>query len=112
MSFGQEADAVLFDLDGTLADTAPDLVNALQRLREELGMGPIADRPVRLAVRDGANAIVRAGLPEFPDMQSGLVDRFLAFYRSNVSDLTELYPGMAELLNRLENARIPWGIVT
>jgi phosphoglycolate phosphatase len=112
MSFGQEADAVLFDLDGTLADTAPDLVNALQRLREELGLAPISDRPVRQAVRDGAAAIVRAGLPEFPDMQSGLLDRYLAFYRERVADLTELYPGTAELLGRLENARIPWGIVT
>lgn len=112
MSFGQEADGVLFDLDGTLVDTAPDLVNALQRLREELGLPPVADRPVRLAVRDGAAAIVKAGLPEYPDMQGGLVDRYLALYATNPSELSELYYGMAELLNRLDAARIPWGIVT
>jgi phosphoglycolate phosphatase len=112
MSFGQEADGVLFDLDGTLIDTAPDLVNALQRLREELGLPPVADRPVRLAVRDGAAAIVKAGLPEYPDMQGGLVDRYLALYATNVAELSELYYGMAELLNRLDSARIPWGIVT
>lgn len=112
MSFGQEADGVLFDLDGTLVDTAPDLVNALQRLREELGLPPVADRPVRQAVRDGAAAIVKAGLPEYPDMEGGLVDRYLALYGTNVAELSELYYGMAELLNRLDAARIPWGIVT
>lgn len=105
---------VLFDLDGTLADTAPDLYEALQRLSAEQGRPPIAYGEFRNAVSHGTRAMLKSGLgiePGDPDYAL-LQQRFLDLYLSGIAPRTQLFEGMAELLERLEAEAIPWGVVT
>ena len=106
--------AVLFDLDGTLADTAPDLGAALNRLlaEEQRALLPLAQ--LRPHVSGGARALLRAGFglqPEDP-AYAGFNARFLAHYATSLCVDTVLFPGVPELLERLEQEGIRCGIVT
>lgn len=105
---------VLFDLDGTLADTAPDLGNALNRVLVEHGRPPLPQERIRPAVSLGGAALIKLGFglepgaAEFPAIR----DRFLELYRGGVAEHSHLFPGMGELLARLEQLDYRWGIVT
>jgi phosphoglycolate phosphatase len=108
-----EFDAVLFDLDGTLADTAPDLVAALNRLRAELGFPAAFEAPLRPLAGRGALAILEAGLPELDEHQRlAFRDRYLDEYRSACWDSSRPYEGITECLQRIEAAGRVWGVVT
>jgi phosphoglycolate phosphatase len=107
----KDVEAVLFDLDGTLADTAPDLIVALNRLREELGYEPVPDRQIRPFVSKGGLAMLRAGFPDLKDAEA-MLDRFLGLYFERICDHTQLYAGMAEVLMRIERSGRRWAIVT
>lgn len=106
--------AVLFDLDGTLADTAPDLARALNLLRHDRELPPLPVAALRPHASSGARGLIRAGLgierdhPEFP----GLRESFLAHYENALCVDTRLFPGIAGLLSALDDASIPWGVVT
>ena len=106
--------SVLFDLDGTLADTAPDLGGALNRLREEAGLPPLALDILRPHASAGARGLIGAGFglgPEhkrYPELQK----RFLAIYEGQLCADSRLFSGVAELLAELDQRAIPWGIVT
>ncbi len=105
---------VLFDLDGTLADTAPDLAYALNCLLEEQGRAPLPYEQIRPVVSNGANAILRVGYdlpPESPEFAL-LRNRFLELYRAHVARETRLFPGMDDLLSYIEDAAMNWGVVT
>ncbi len=106
--------AVLFDLDGTLADTAPDLGAALNRLLAEEGRKPLALSQLRPYVSGGARGLIRFGfgLPPDNEVFAALVNRFLAHYQEALCAETALFPGMMELLDALEDRGIKWGIVT
>jgi N-acetyl-D-muramate 6-phosphate phosphatase len=107
------ARAVLFDLDGTLLDTAPDMVGALNRLRREEGEGSLALEQVRPFVSHGARALVQIGFPQATGAAfEALRRRFLDIYREGLSRETRVYDGVAEALTQLESAGIAWGIVT
>lgn len=107
------ARALLFDLDGTLLDTAPDMVGALNRLRLEEGLAPLPFEALRPFVSHGARGLVGAGFPDAaPDVQEPLRLRFVRRYREALSGGTRLFPGCEALLARLEAAGLPWGIVT
>ena len=106
------ADAVLFDLDGTLADTAPDLIAAANRLREQLGRAPVPEAAVRNAVSKGGAAILRAAFVDAPELAPSLLERYLAVYRERIHVHTRLFAGMEDVLARVEAAGRPWGIVT
>ena len=114
MQIRQPIHAVLFDLDGTLADTAPDLGGALNRLREESGMPPLPLDSLRPHASNGARGLIGAGFgigpkhERFPE----LLKRFLALYENQICTDTRLFPGVAELLVELEQRSIPWGVVT
>lgn len=103
--------AVLFDFDGTLADTAPDLAAAVNFLRAQKHLAALPADEVRPYASMGARGLLRIGLglkPEdaaFPAMR----DAFLARYEQHISVHTRLFPGIPELLARLT---MPWGIVT
>jgi len=104
--------AVLFDLDGTLADTAPDLIGALNDLRRGLGLAD-ADPALRALASRGALAILDAGLPELPaDRREALYAPFLERYRARCWVDSRLFEGMAGCLARIEASGGRWGVVT
>jgi N-acetyl-D-muramate 6-phosphate phosphatase len=106
--------AVLFDLDGTLADTAADLGAAVNRLRAARGLPDVSPGEVRAHASSGARGLLRVGLgvnPGDPDYES-MRDAFLAHYAERVCAETRLFPGIAELLEELSARGIKWGIVT
>jgi N-acetyl-D-muramate 6-phosphate phosphatase len=105
--------AVLFDLDGTLLDTAPDMVGALNALRQERQLAPLPYAAIRSSVSHGAARVVQAGFPDAdPESQQQLQRRFLEIYRGALSRETRLFPGMDEVLNELASLEIKSGIVT
>lgn len=105
--------AVLFDLDGTLLDTAPDMVGALNALRLEHGRPALPYEDVRILVSHGGGRLVKLG---FPDADAAtfehLLRRFLDGYRANLSVHTRLFDGMAAVLDELTRRGMPLGIVT
>jgi 2-phosphoglycolate phosphatase len=105
--------AVLFDLDGTLLDTAPDMVSALNALRGEKSLASLPYEAVRGGVSHGAARVVRTGFPDAdPQHFVVLQRRFLEIYRTALSRETRLFPGMEEVLNTLAGWHIKTGIVT
>ncbi len=106
--------AVLFDLDGTFADTAPDLAAALNQLLQEQGKSALPFEHIRPVVSHGGIALIKLGFDipqESPEFEA-LRQRLLAIYKNNISQLTRLFEGMDELVTELENSDIAWGIVT
>lgn len=106
-------DAVLFDLDGTLLDTAPDLVNALHRVcAEEAQPKPAAATAAR-HVSTGAIGLIQLAFPEHDDDQRELLrQRLVSIYEDNLCVHTRVYDGMHAVLDALDAADITWGVVT
>lgn len=106
--------AVLFDLDGTFADTAPDLAYAINRMREVRNLSPLPAAATRPVTSLGARGLLGAGFgigpdhPDYPEMR----DEFLNLYEQNLCRHTRLFPGISELLDAIEARRLRWGIVT
>ena len=106
--------AVLFDLDGTLIDSAPDLAGAANRLRAEHGLPPLPYEALRPMVGAGARGMlgvafgVAPGEPRF----EALREAFLALYQRDMLRETRVFDGVERLLQWLEGAGLPWGIVT
>ena len=106
--------AVLFDLDGTFADTAPDLAAALNHVRATRDLPPLPLQVLRPQASHGSAGLLKTGMdvtPESPDFQV-LRDIFLEHYTDNICVHTKLFDGMAELISTLESRDISWGIVT
>lgn len=105
--------AVFFDLDGTLVDSAPDLVAAVQALCVELGAPAPDVDAVRRVVSTGGRAMLRKGLPGADDaMIDQWLPRFLDIYSVAMTVHTRLYDGIADVLARLDERGVAWGIVT
>jgi len=105
---------VLFDLDGTLADTAPDLALALNRLLVEYEKPRLPFATIRPMVSHGSVYMLTrafAMMEENPDFPA-LRERFLSLYAATLVAETRLFPGIAELLEQLESTGCTWGIVT
>ena len=108
-----ELQAVFFDLDGTLVDSAPDLVVAMQRLRAELGESSVDVTAIGEVVSKGGRAMLRRGFPDADDARIDLLlPRFLDLYAEAIATHTRLYSGMDEVLTSLERGGIRWGVVT
>ncbi len=107
-------DAVLFDLDGTLADTAADLGAVLNRLRTEARLAPLPTETIRPHVSKGVRGLLGVGFALAPgdDQYAELHQRFLAYYGDSLCVGTRLFEGIAELLDKLEEESIKWGVVT
>jgi N-acetyl-D-muramate 6-phosphate phosphatase len=107
-------DAVLFDLDGTLIDSAPDLAGAANDLRGEKGMPPLPYGALRPMVGAGARGMVGAAFGVKPgDAQfEALRDAFLARYAERLLEATQVFEAMQPVLQALEGAGLRWGIVT
>lgn len=105
---------ILFDLDGTLADTAPDLADALNAVLLNNGKDALPFEQIRPVVSHGGMALVSLGFgiePEHPEFES-LRQQLLQLYAGSIANKTRLFPGMAELLNSIESAGLNWGVVT
>jgi phosphoglycolate phosphatase len=114
-SSGQAARrAVLFDFDGTLADTAPDLGAAVNHLRGKEGLAPLSVEAVRPYASMGARGLLRVGFGLKPEDAAfpALRDAFLDRYNDNLCVETRLFPQIEALLGELRERRIAWGIVT
>lgn len=115
MNATARARAALFDLDGTLLDTAPDLTAALNVLLAEERRAALGLAAVRPHVSTGAIAVVHRG---FPEIEVGSADfealrlRFLDHYRAAVAVHTRLFPGFEQVLATLEAHALPWGVIT
>lgn len=115
MSNSQSAkfDAVLFDLDGTLVDTAPDMVAVLDELQKTEGQVPVPYAIARAQVSNGAAGLIKLA---FPDVDAANHERlrlqYLERYQVAVCVHSTLFPGLAELLDLLDANHCPWGVVT
>jgi len=106
--------AVLFDLDGTLIDSAPDLAGACNEMRVERGLTPLPYLDLRRMVGSGARGMVGVafGLAPGDAGYEALRDEFLARYESRMTRQTRVFDAMVPVLAWLAEQRIPWGIVT
>lgn len=106
--------AVLFDLDGTLLDTVPDLAYALNRLRSEHHLPALPISDIRPIAGLGSKAMLKRVLdiddihPEY----KALREYFLTIYEDHIADATCFFPHMESVLEQLDHRKIPWGIVT
>ena len=106
--------AVLFDLDGTFADTAPDLARALNRVRAERGLPPLPPEIARPWTSSGARGLLKAGFDITPEDKDygALRESFLDWYGKELCVDTRLFDGVPEVIAKLKGRKIPWGIVT
>ncbi len=105
---------VLFDLDGTLVDTAPDLGLAANLVREDCGMEPLPLDDYRAFASCGARGMLKIALditPEEPGYDERK-ERFLVHYRQNLSTGSRMFDGIDDMLRGLEQANIRWGVIT
>ena len=106
--------AVLFDFDGTLADTAPDLGHALNQQRIIRGLPELTIEQIRPIASAGSRGLLELGFNIKPGHHNyeTMRDEFLDFYTRRLCHDTRLFPGISELLEQLRLRNLPWGIVT
>jgi phosphoglycolate phosphatase len=105
---------VLFDLDGTLVDTAPDLGFSLNELRRRRGLPPLAEAQYRPQASHGTQGLLRLGfgLDQDDPAFAALRQEYLEIYAACLTANSPLFPGMAEVLGELEARGLNWGVVT
>ena len=106
--------AVLFDLDGTLIDSAPDLAAAADQLRMDRGLVSLPFSAYRPRVGSGARGLLGLALdmgPEHPDFEE-TKEEFFQAYEARLTELTTVFDGVADVLARIEACGLPWGVVT
>jgi phosphoglycolate phosphatase len=110
----QKFSAVLFDLDGTLVDTAPDLGYALNCVLAENDKPTLSMAQIRPVASHGAAGLIALGFGITPqhDNYPALRDRLLQLYQDNITRESDLFDGMAEVLSQLEQNDITWGVIT
>lgn len=109
-----KVNTILFDLDGTLLDTAPDLAGALNQLRINHHLTELPLPVIRPTVGYGSRAMLKLGfnVDENHPRYTSLLEEFLALYQVQLTKQTKLFPKMEQVLKHLEDQHIPWGIVT
>lgn len=106
--------AVLFDLDGTLVDTAPDLIFSLNEMRRRRGLAEMDHGPLRAQASHGTQGLIRLGFgighdqPEFQDLRT----EFLDIYVEHLTSRSGLFPRMDEVLDGLDERGVSWAVVT
>jgi len=105
--------AVLFDLDGTLVDTAPDMVAVLQAMQRSHGLRPVDYDLGRSQVSNGAMGLLGAGFPELEvSFGDDMHHEFLERYAEMICEDSRVFTGVDNLLDYLDDAGCPWGVVT
>jgi phosphoglycolate phosphatase len=105
---------VLFDLDGTLLNTAPDLAGALNKTLAHFGYAAVSVNSITPYISYGAAVMIEKALSQaVSETEKALMLAWLLdYYESHIADATHLFTGMPELLNTLEAQGLPWGVVT
>lgn len=105
---------VLFDLDGTLLDSAPDLANSLNNTLSRMGREAVSLNEIRDVVSLGGEALVKLcfGLTPEHNSYQEIHDAFRKDYEEHICENTTLFPGIDELLSHIENKNLQWGVVT
>ena len=104
---------VLFDLDGTLVDTAPDMVRALQEMQHDHGYDPVNYALGRSHVSNGAMGLLRIGFPDIDEEgRESLIDEYIERYAESLCEDSTVFAGLGALLDSLDHAGCPWGVVT
>ena len=104
---------VLFDLDGTLVDTAPDMVDTLQEMQRDHDYDTIDYALGRANVSNGAMGLLRVGFPDLDeDGRSQLIGEFVERYAERLCERTQVFAGLELLLDHLDDMACPWGVVT
>lgn len=104
---------VLFDLDGTLLDSAPDMAATVNRMRAVRGQGPMPLAELRPHVSKGSRAMSAAAFPDLGgDVPAAMIREFLDLYEGELGQHSLLFDGVPELLDAIEAAGSRWGIVT
>lgn len=105
---------LLFDLDGTLLDTAPDFAYAMNTVRHRLNLPNITLEKIRPAVSHGLQGLMKVGFDLFPEHADykSIAQQCLDLYIEHLGEKTKWFTGIPELLEQLEQRHIPWGIVT
>ncbi len=105
---------ILFDLDGTLVDTAPDLAYALNVLRSRRGLTPLADKLTRPQASHGTQGLLRVGFGVTQEQAefSALREEFLEVYATHLTAHSPMFPGVVAMLADLEARGLKWGVVT
>ncbi|SMG64678.1 phosphoglycolate phosphatase [methanotrophic bacterial endosymbiont of Bathymodiolus sp.] len=105
---------VLFDLDGTLLNTAPDLTRVLNKALAYYNYPEVSEHAITPYISYGAAAMIETALDREvgADTKADILAWLLDYYEQHIADFTQLYPGMSELLATLEAENIPWGVIT
>ncbi len=110
---GSEYNAVFFDLDGTLVDTAPDMVAILQQLQRDHGVVPTAYELARSYTSYGSVGLLGIGFPDLDiDYGHDLHQQYLERYAETICVESRIFDGLHELIDTLDQLRCPWGVVT
>jgi phosphoglycolate phosphatase len=106
--------AVLFDLDGTLLNTAPDLITALNKSLLNFGFSSVKSHEIIPFISYGASAMIEKSLPSDTDAstKNKILDWLINYYENHIADFTQPYEGILTVLENLEQHGIPWGIVS
>lgn len=109
-----QVDAVLFDLDGALVDTAPDLAAALNAALVQNQLAELPYKTIRPTVSNGANGLIKLGFGAHlsTEKHEEIKTFFISHYQQNIASKSALFEGLDEALLHLENKQVPWGIVT
>ncbi|HTD29000.1 MAG TPA: phosphoglycolate phosphatase [Xanthomonadaceae bacterium] len=109
----QPIECVLFDLDGTLVDSAPDLLVAVNRVLADASAVPLSLAVFRPIVSKGARAMLALAFPDLDaEQRDRLVPSLLDYYETAIAEHSEAFDGVQSLLRRIERAGLCWGIVT
>jgi N-acetyl-D-muramate 6-phosphate phosphatase len=113
VSNGKFPRAALFDLDGTLLDSAPDMLVTANRMRDARGLAPVSLAELRPHVSKGSRAMLAISFPHLdPAQREAMVAEFLEIYRQELGRHSRLFDGVEAMLSALEDAGTIWGIVT
>lgn len=113
MSADFKLSCVLFDLDGTLVDTAPDLISCLNRALNIHGFDIAAPEIIKPFISYGAAAMINANQPSISDqLKTDILETMLNHYQNNIAEHTVFFPGMADTLDAIEAQGLKWGVVT
>ncbi len=104
---------VLFDLDGTLVDTAPDLIACLNKSLKKHGFDEVSSSKIKPFISYGATEMIKQSIEcEEQHTLDRILECMLTFYQNNIAEHSQFFSGMKETLNTIESLGLKWGIVT